>query len=149
MTSTAGAFRFPTLAFLLVTLLFLLFFFLSFSPFSGNQLNIPLISSFTAFFNLKESNYTAPPHVSVDGLLTKSMYRRRSGHKFNSSNFLVLCDQNKTSLERIEEDLAQARAAIREAIQSRNYKSERTETFIPRGSIYKNPYAFHQLSIAN
>lgn len=61
----------------------------------------------------------------------------------------MLCDQNKTSLERIEEDLAQARAAIREAIQSRNYKSERTETFIPRGSIYKNPYAFHQLSIAN
>ncbi|PQP97391.1 hypothetical protein Pyn_10060 [Prunus yedoensis var. nudiflora] len=92
MTSTAGAFRFPT------------------------------------------SNYTAPPHVSLDGLLTKSMYRRRSGHK------------NKTSLERIEEDLAQARAAIREAIQSRNYKSERTESFIPRGSIYKNPYAFHQLN---
>ncbi|PQM40995.1 hypothetical protein Pyn_24579 [Prunus yedoensis var. nudiflora] len=135
MTSTAGAFRFPTVSFLLVTLLFLLFLFLSFSPFSGNHLNIPLISSFTAFFNLKQSNYTAPPHVSLDGLLTKSMYRRRSGHK------------NKTSLERIEEDSAQARAAIREAIQSRNYKSERTETFIPRGSIYKNPYAFHQSHI--
>ncbi|KAM1809157.1 hypothetical protein ACFX15_025485 [Malus domestica] len=51
---------------------------------------------------------------------------------------------NKNSLERIEEDLAEARAAIREAIQSRNYSSEREETFIPRGSVYKNPYAFHQ-----
>ncbi|KAK7832635.1 putative glycosyltransferase, partial [Quercus suber] len=53
----------------------------------------------------------------------------------------------KTSVKRIEEDLAKARAAIREAIQSRNYTSEKEETFIPRGSIYRNPYAFHQSHI--
>lgn len=59
---------------------------------------------------------------------------------------LLLFYQDKTSLERIEEDLAKARASILEAIQSKNYSSEKEESFIPRGSIYKNPYAFHQLS---
>ena len=49
-------------------------------------------------------------------------------------------------VERIEEGLARAREAIRRAIQRRNYSSEKEETFIPRGDVYRNPYAFHQLS---
>ncbi|KAJ4959114.1 hypothetical protein NE237_026225 [Protea cynaroides] len=53
----------------------------------------------------------------------------------------------KNNVERIEEGLARARAAIRQAIISRNYTSDREELFIPRGSIYRNPYEFHQSHI--
>ncbi|KAL6330830.1 hypothetical protein AAG906_009258 [Vitis piasezkii] len=51
------------------------------------------------------------------------------------------------SLARIEEDLARARAAIRKAVRSKNYSSDKKEAFIPRGCIYRNPYAFHQSHI--
>ncbi|CAB4288685.1 unnamed protein product [Prunus armeniaca] len=66
------------------------------------------------------------------------MYQRR--HKASAT-------KGRTSLEKIEEDLAKARAAILEAIRFKNYTSEKTETFVPRGTIYKNPYAFHQSHI--
>ena len=46
--------------------------------------------------------------------------------------------------KQIEKGLTRARAAIKEAIWSRNYTSEKEETFIPRGDVYRNPYAFHQ-----
>jgi xylogalacturonan beta-1,3-xylosyltransferase len=59
----------------------------------------------------------------------------------------MLYDQKKSSLKIIEVGLAKARAAIREAIRSRRCMSQKEETFIPRGSIYRNPYAFHQLSL--
>ncbi|KAB2076719.1 hypothetical protein ES319_A06G059600v1 [Gossypium barbadense] len=45
------------------------------------------------------------------------------------------------------EGLAKARAAIREAIIVRNYTSYKKENFVPRGIIYRNPYAFHQSHI--
>ncbi|OWM72325.1 hypothetical protein CDL15_Pgr018210 [Punica granatum] len=51
------------------------------------------------------------------------------------------------SLERIEADLAEARAAIRRAVRTRNYTSDREETYVPRGSVYRNQYAFHQSHI--
>ncbi|KAF3453755.1 hypothetical protein FNV43_RR04196 [Rhamnella rubrinervis] len=51
------------------------------------------------------------------------------------------------SLERIEYGLARARAAIREAVRSKNYVSQKKETFVPRGPVYKNPHAFHQSHI--
>ena len=50
----------------------------------------------------------------------------------------------KSSLERIEYDLAKARAAIREAVVTRSFKSEKSESFVPRGPMYRNAYAFHQ-----
>ncbi|KAK3039983.1 hypothetical protein RJ639_027173 [Escallonia herrerae] len=50
----------------------------------------------------------------------------------------------KYSLERVEEDLARARAEIHTAIRLQNYRSSKEERFIPRGSIYRNSYAFHQ-----
>uniref|UniRef100_A0A2C9VN30 Exostosin GT47 domain-containing protein n=1 Tax=Manihot esculenta TaxID=3983 RepID=A0A2C9VN30_MANES len=55
----------------------------------------------------------------------------------------------KSSLEKIEEGLAKARAAIAEAIRSRNCTSSENnnDTFIPRGSVYLNPLAFHQSHI--
>ncbi|WCJ29996.1 Exostosin family protein [Euphorbia peplus] len=55
----------------------------------------------------------------------------------------------KTSLERIEDGLSRARAAISEAIKSRNYSSykQQDESYVPRGAIYRNSYAFHQSHI--
>ncbi|KAF4350241.1 hypothetical protein G4B88_020454 [Cannabis sativa] len=54
---------------------------------------------------------------------------------------------NKSSEEKIEEQLSMARAAIHKAILTKNYTSDRNEIYIPKGSIYRNPYAFHQSHI--
>ncbi|KAM1360820.1 probable glycosyltransferase At5g20260 [Malus sylvestris] len=163
-----SAFRCPTLLSLII-FFFLIFFVLTFSSLLGQKyVIIPFVSSYNTTstaspFNLTKSNYTALPQVSYfdeptttpfnltksnhtalpqvsyfDELLTSSMYQRR--HKANLT-------KGKTSLDRIEEDLAKARAAILEAIQYKKYTSQKIETFIPRGTIYKNPYAFHQSHI--
>jgi xylogalacturonan beta-1,3-xylosyltransferase len=58
----------------------------------------------------------------------------------------LLLGQKKTDFERIEEGLAQARAAIYRAIRSQNSSSYKEGSYIPRGSMYRNQYAFHQLS---
>ncbi|KAI5669573.1 hypothetical protein M9H77_19426 [Catharanthus roseus] len=50
------------------------------------------------------------------------------------------------NISRIENSLGRARAAIRRASQIHKYVSLKNESFIPRGLIYRNPYAFHQLS---
>ncbi|KAA8522975.1 hypothetical protein F0562_009398 [Nyssa sinensis] len=55
--------------------------------------------------------------------------------------------EKKSSLERIEEDLARARAAIHKAVRSQKYSSDKEESFIPRGSLYRNSFAFHQSHI--
>lgn len=48
-----------------------------------------------------------------------------------------------------EYGLARARAAIWQASRSHSYVSNKEEGFVPRGSIYLNPRAFHQLSISS
>ncbi|KAJ6363260.1 hypothetical protein OIU78_003438 [Salix suchowensis] len=53
----------------------------------------------------------------------------------------------KTGFESIEDGLARARDAILRAIRSRNSSSYKKGSYIPRGVIYKNQYAFHQLSL--
>ncbi|KAJ8444942.1 hypothetical protein Cgig2_029136 [Carnegiea gigantea] len=50
-------------------------------------------------------------------------------------------------LEVIEEGLARARAAIKEATRSQNYTSHEKRSFIPRGVVCKNPDAFYQSHI--
>ncbi|KAF5742016.1 glycosyltransferase [Tripterygium wilfordii] len=58
--------------------------------------------------------------------------------------------KEKNSVERIEEGLARARAAIVEASlikKNYNYTWEKQHVYFPRGSIYRNPYAFHQSHI--
>lgn len=64
-------------------------------------------------------------------------------------NSVVSRMKKKNRLERVDADLAQARAAIRKAILTRNVTSEdsRDQDFIPRGSVYRNAYAFHQSHI--
>ncbi|KAK1323546.1 putative glycosyltransferase [Acorus calamus] len=47
----------------------------------------------------------------------------------------------------MEKSLARARAAIRRAAMNKNYTSNRKQSFIPRGAIYRNAYAFHQSHI--
>ncbi|XP_061963702.1 probable glycosyltransferase At5g20260 isoform X1 [Populus nigra] len=50
----------------------------------------------------------------------------------------------KTGFERIEEGLAIARAAIYKAIRSQNSSSYKKGSYVPRGAMYRNQYAFHQ-----
>ncbi|KAG5226059.1 glycosyltransferase [Salix suchowensis] len=62
------------------------------------------------------------------------------------SNFPVIASREKktTGFERIEGGLAKARTAISRAIRSRSSSSFKEGSFIPRGSMYRNHYAFHQ-----
>ncbi|KAB5551899.1 hypothetical protein DKX38_009210 [Salix brachista] len=53
----------------------------------------------------------------------------------------------KTGFESIEDGLARARDAILRAIRSRNSSSYKKGSYITRGVIYRNQYAFHQLSL--
>ncbi|KAF4383724.1 hypothetical protein G4B88_020046 [Cannabis sativa] len=59
----------------------------------------------------------------------------------------IIKSKKKRRLERIEYDLGQARLAIHKATVSKSFKSYKNESFVPRGSIYRNPYAFHQSHI--
>ncbi|XP_010533124.1 PREDICTED: xylogalacturonan beta-1,3-xylosyltransferase isoform X2 [Tarenaya hassleriana] len=52
--------------------------------------------------------------------------------------------RKKNNSEKIEEDLAKAREAIRRAISGQNITIETEESFVPKGSVYRNPVAFYQ-----
>ncbi|KGN60712.1 hypothetical protein Csa_019234 [Cucumis sativus] len=69
----------------------------------------------------------------------------REGNKPMKAIFIK--KKKKTSLKMIEASLAEARASIRKAVLWKNFTSEKKETYIPRGPIYRNPYAFHQSHI--
>ncbi|KAL6142973.1 hypothetical protein ACLB2K_061248 [Fragaria x ananassa] len=55
--------------------------------------------------------------------------------------------KKRSNTNKIEEQLARARAAIHKAVLTKNYTSDRQEIYIPRGSVYRNPYSFHQSHI--
>ncbi|KAF3452442.1 hypothetical protein FNV43_RR02875 [Rhamnella rubrinervis] len=55
--------------------------------------------------------------------------------------------KKKSGIGRIEADLSEAREAIRKAISTKNYTSDTHQIYVPTGSIYRNPYAFHQSHI--
>ncbi|XVE63673.1 hypothetical protein DITRI_Ditri07aG0038500 [Diplodiscus trichospermus] len=116
-------------------LLLLLLIILCSSPFNSNHFT-QLFKSFSPFSH-EEINHTTTPYLSLDGVLSTSMYK--------SSKHKAVIIKKKSNLERIEEDLARARAAIFRAVQLKNLTSEKKEDiFVPRGSIYRNPYAFYQ-----
>ncbi|KAM6580069.1 hypothetical protein CsatA_003843 [Cannabis sativa] len=81
------------------------------------------------------STTTTPPNVSLASFLSPSSSLHPNTKIINSRS------------DKIESDLAQARAAIHEAIVTKSFKSDKNESFIPRGSAYRNPYAFHQSHI--
>ncbi|XWS17101.1 hypothetical protein CRYUN_Cryun33cG0038900 [Craigia yunnanensis] len=104
------------------------------SSFNSNHFT-QLFTSFSPF-SLGETNHTTTPHFSLDAFLSTSMYK--------SSKQKTAIIKNKSNSERIEEDLARARAAILKAVQLQNFTSEKEEIFVPRGPIYRNAYAFYQ-----
>ncbi|KAJ9163055.1 hypothetical protein P3X46_022770 [Hevea brasiliensis] len=97
------------------------------------------------YFKLTEAIHTTPssPQLPLQGFLSAASMYETSKVKATTTPKI------RSSLEKIEQGLARARAAIREAIRSRNFTSSEnhTDTFIPSGSIYLNPYAFHQSHI--
>lgn len=52
--------------------------------------------------------------------------------------------RNMTNVEKIEAGLAKARSAIHQAALWKNYTSVKEQEFVPRGAVYRNPYAFQQ-----
>uniref|UniRef100_A0A5B7BX10 Exostosin GT47 domain-containing protein n=1 Tax=Davidia involucrata TaxID=16924 RepID=A0A5B7BX10_DAVIN len=110
----------------------LLLFILYISPLHQSHL-MTLFSSST-LFNHPKINYN-----TAQGSLSTSIH----GTTEDKTSRI----KKKSNSERIEEDLTIARAAIHKAILLQNYTSDKEETFIPSGSIYKNSYAFHQSHI--
>ncbi|XP_034700461.1 probable glycosyltransferase At5g20260 isoform X1 [Vitis riparia] len=130
----------PATLFLLPAVVLLLYLF--FSPLNENHLTYFLSSS--TVFNPTKTSHTTLPEVFLNESLSVSIYRIS---KQKASSTVKVQMKIKSSLARIEEDLARARAAIRKAVRSKNYSSDKKEAFIPRGCIYRNPYAFHQSHI--
>ncbi|KAK7388625.1 hypothetical protein VNO78_23447 [Psophocarpus tetragonolobus] len=67
-----------------------------------------------------------------------------ANQSYHNSPVLGNAIKKFSTLEKIEEGLARARLSILESVLSRNYTASRTEFFVPKGSIYRNPHAFHQ-----
>ncbi|KAK2965439.1 hypothetical protein RJ640_017079 [Escallonia rubra] len=99
---------------------------------------------------LLKNLFTYPTHHNSYGRTTPqgspSTSLKRAVSMFSTSDRASCYSlQLQYSLERVEEDLARARAEIHTAIRLQNYRSSKDqERFIPRGSIYRNSYAFHQ-----
>ncbi|OWM74774.1 hypothetical protein CDL15_Pgr004541 [Punica granatum] len=135
-----------------------------------------LFASFNHQFDISHTVPSPPSSASspVSGhrqskdQLTSSSSSPSSSSSSSSSNALKDFVNNftsrsrvkveKSSLERIEEGLARARKAIREAAQSKSYgrnkynfsSSRRREMeFVPKGPVYRNPYALYQLSLCS
>ncbi|KAF5749398.1 Exostosin family protein putative isoform 1 [Tripterygium wilfordii] len=119
---------------LVVLALFLLFYLPSFNQNVYNTLT-------TNFFTTSPSPSPSSPTPTPPTYISNSSTNDTSFRKLGESK------KEKSSLERIEEGLARARAAIREAARIKNYTSDKQQSYVPRGSIYRNPYAFHQSHI--
>ncbi|GAB2300290.1 hypothetical protein Dimus_034326 [Dionaea muscipula] len=104
----------------LATFLILLTVLLYFSSSHGKQFTIQLLPLNTFNIPHHEASIDRPPVIAV---------------------------RKKSSLVRIEESLARARAAIREAARTGKFTSQNNETFIPLGPLYRHPQAFHQSHI--
>ncbi|KAJ4953376.1 hypothetical protein NE237_030208 [Protea cynaroides] len=124
------------------------------SPFNHNSFAVFLSSSFSYRRINKKSLQISPvlitPSASPAPTPSPSLNFSNSTISISSSGSSASDDTRirvKSSSEKIEESLAKARAAIRKAIISQNYTSDKEEIFIPSGSIYRNPYGFHQSHI--
>ncbi|RHN64005.1 putative xylogalacturonan beta-1,3-xylosyltransferase [Medicago truncatula] len=128
------ALRCFTTSLLLPLFFFLIFLFTSQKGFHFSFFVFPF--SLPSIKDMNNATQVIKPHQ----FLTYNSAYRSFDHKENSSIKKIM-----SSLDRVEGSLSEARASIREAILSRNYStSRRRDVFVPRGSIYRNPYAFHQ-----
>ncbi|GAB2275442.1 hypothetical protein Dimus_010199 [Dionaea muscipula] len=97
---------------------------------------------------LMPKNMSPPPPHSTTNCYNLSL--PVADHKKNLSLPVTMqlpIRNTTTSNSIMEEGLARARAAVREAARTRTYTSYKKENFIPRGRVYKNPYAFLQSHI--
>ncbi|XP_026449384.1 probable glycosyltransferase At5g20260 [Papaver somniferum] len=131
------SYRTPLIVFVSLLLLGILYL----SPYNNHQFIIN-----TNFFS-SSNNTSSTPFIlykrpkdlsSVSPLLAASSTTTSDDDKG------VHTRKELTGLERIEDELARARAAIRKATRSRNFTSNKVQDFIPSGSVFRNPYAFHQ-----
>ncbi|KAK7292031.1 hypothetical protein RIF29_07660 [Crotalaria pallida] len=140
------AFRSPTVSLLLpLSFLLLLLLLIFFIPLKGNNISpldfpLPLTSPSIRDNNIVTTQVQIQHHPEF--LLPSSDDNRSTEHKPTIS-----IKKMTTSLDRVEQGLAEARASIREAIRLRNYTLSKPLNFIPKGSLYRNPFAFHQSHI--
>ncbi|KAG7555917.1 Exostosin-like [Arabidopsis suecica] len=117
----------PTLLLLLVLLLF-------YQHHSSPNLNSNALSSFVDAKSLAPS---PSPSMSMEFSMASSNLSLISSPRENKEK----------KRNRIEEGLAKSRAAIREAVRLKKFASDKEETFVPRGAVYRNAFAFHQSHI--
>ncbi|XP_027368786.1 probable glycosyltransferase At3g42180 [Abrus precatorius] len=132
----------PTSAFLLLVIFFVIPFIFFYPLKEPNHL-----THFTPPFILStvednRTNITSPKPPPLHPLELLSTVTPANETYNNTVQSTVI--KEWTSLEKVEEGLAKARASIQEAILSRNYSSAKRDTFVPKGSIYWNPRAFYQ-----
>ncbi|XP_030505809.1 probable glycosyltransferase At5g20260 [Cannabis sativa] len=129
------------LPYLVPPIFVILFFFISFSS--------PL-NKYHTLLSPSHHHLKPPASPSINNFSNPN-FTSHHDQQYSSSNFSTLASsnhvKNKSSVQRLEDGLARARAAIRKAILTKNYTSDREEIYIPRGPIYRNPYAFHQSHI--
>ncbi|KAE9601787.1 hypothetical protein Lal_00040783 [Lupinus albus] len=111
--------------------------------FTYNQNDIHDVRFSTIHLSAVKENLKTPETTTASHILT---LKRELSSLAATSNHIKEKKKN-SSIERIEADLAEARAAIRKAIQMKNFTSDKKEIYVPTGSVYKNSYAFHQSHI--
>ncbi|KAK9697971.1 hypothetical protein RND81_08G073900 [Saponaria officinalis] len=105
-----------------------------FQPSSNNNINNNTnINNSSLIINYNQVHHANIDNISFYGIIKVSKPEKKKNIK--------------SDLEKIEDEMARARASIRKATRNKNYTSEKEETFVPRGHIYRNPYAFHQSHI--
>uniref|UniRef100_A0A7N0VKY7 Exostosin GT47 domain-containing protein n=1 Tax=Kalanchoe fedtschenkoi TaxID=63787 RepID=A0A7N0VKY7_KALFE len=130
-------------------LLFMLLFFFHYSyfhiPFKPDLDFSKIISTFPATTFSQLNLHGLVPNDSDD---TENNHQDDNNKSEKDGNIPPTpLKKNESSVARIEDGLAKARFAIRQAILNQNYTSDVDQPFIPSGSIYRNSFAFHQSHI--
>nr|VDC86997.1 unnamed protein product [Brassica oleracea] len=125
--------NFVSMKFSLATALLLLIILLFYQHLSSLNLNLITLSSLSHATSLAPS---PSPSMSMEFSILSSNVTLTPG-----------AQKKEKKRNRIEEGLAKSRAAIREAMRSKKYAFEKEKTFVPRGTVYRNAYAFHQSHI--
>ncbi|KAK8641097.1 hypothetical protein V6N13_010526 [Hibiscus sabdariffa] len=109
---------------------------------------------FFASVNHRYHIYSFSSHLSKNPTETgispqKSSYFPNSPTPTSAPDFHngISLAQKKSQIEILEQGLARARKAIRAASRSRRCTWYRPESYVPKGSVYRNPCAFHQSHI--